>query len=74
MADIRWLLDRFVFITFKIRDMNELPVYKGWTVDFRLREFRFVYENKEIAFVSFESNEGMDLLIQMSKNYLEKYA
>lgn len=35
---------------------------KTWTVDYRLREFRFVVYGKMPEFVPFESDEGIKLL------------
>jgi hypothetical protein len=46
-----------------------LPNYKGWTVDFKLSQFRYVYEDREIAFVDFDTGQGRNLLIQIAKNY-----
>ena len=45
---------------------KELPKFKGWTVDLRLREFRKVTKSG-IEFVPFKSYEGGLLLT----NYLE---
>jgi hypothetical protein len=51
--------------------MKKLPVYKGWTVDFRLKQFRFVDDiGKGVALVDFDTDLGMDLLIQIAKEHL----
>ena len=42
---------------------NQLPTFKGYTVDVRLREFRKVSSVSEIEFVSFDSPEG-DVLLE----------
>ncbi|AHB40792.1 MAG: hypothetical protein ACD_22C00115G0003 [uncultured bacterium] len=42
--------------------MNKLPVYKGHTVDFRLKEFRKAIFGKALEFVPFESEEGQKLI------------
>jgi hypothetical protein len=41
-----------------------LPMYNGYTVDFRLREFRSV-EHDDIEFVPFRSELGERLLSEM---------
>ena len=50
--------------------MSELPVYEGCTVDFRLRQFRRLIEGRIIEFIDFDSEDGMDLLIQIAKEHL----
>ena len=42
--------------------MRILPVFKGWTVDARLKEFRKVTRNGEITFLPFSTEEGDNLL------------
>lgn len=51
--------------------MNVLPEYKGYTVDFRLRDFRRVTNGRRIEFIDFDSEQGMDLLIQIAREHLE---
>jgi hypothetical protein len=41
--------------------IKELPVFKGYTVDIRLKQFRKV-EKGEIEFIDFKSLQGDDLL------------
>jgi len=42
---------------------TELPTFKGYTVDERLRQFRKVEKDKpSIDFVDFDSEEGQGLL------------
>lgn len=42
--------------------MRKLPVYKGYTADFRLKEFRKVIYGKALQFVPFRSPKGQKLL------------
>jgi hypothetical protein len=43
--------------------VKELPKFKGYTVDTRLKQFRKVDRNKpSIDFVDFDSEEGKELL------------
>jgi len=46
----------------------ELPTFKGFTVDKRLREFRRVDKIHGLVFVPFDSLDGRTLLAQM-KDY-----
>jgi len=39
-----------------------LPIFKGYTVDVRLKEFRKVEQNKRLEFVRFNSAKGDKLL------------
>ena len=53
-------------------DKNVFPVrlksFKGYTVDFRLRQFRKVNKNKDlIEFINFNSNKGEKLLKEYRK-------
>ena len=43
--------------------VNQLPTFKGYTVDVRLREFRKVTSVSESEFVSFDSPKG-DVLLE----------
>ncbi len=51
----------------------ELPVYQGYTVDERLREFRRVDEDGGIEWVPFESEEGQRLKAQMIADAIEEH-
>lgn len=42
--------------------MRTLPVYEGYTVDFRLQEFRKVVYGKSLTFIPFNSPKGQKLL------------
>lgn len=42
--------------------LRVLPVYSGWTIDLRCRQFRKVHEDGWIDFVDFDSGEGDRLL------------
>ena len=43
--------------------VNQLPTFKGYTVDVRLREFRKITSVSESEFVNFDSPEG-DMLLE----------
>lgn len=42
--------------------MYVLPIYKGYTVDERLKEFRVAIYGKKLEFISFNSRKGKRLL------------
>lgn len=42
--------------------VNELPVFKGYTVDYRLREFRLMNYPDKSEFISFQSPQGFKML------------
>jgi hypothetical protein len=44
-----------------------LPVFKGYTVDVRLQEFRRIKRDKPMEFISFTSSEGQRLLLAMAQ-------
>jgi hypothetical protein len=47
---------------------KELPTFKGYTIDKRLRQFRKVDREKpNIDFVDFDSEEGEKLLEEMEE-------
>jgi hypothetical protein len=48
--------------------VRELPKFKGYTVDIRLREFRVFYhdgDSYDIELISFDSPKGQKLLEEM---------
>jgi hypothetical protein len=45
--------------------VRRLPLFEGFTVDLRLREFRRVHDNGWIDFVDFDSEEGHAMLRRM---------
>ncbi len=47
--------------------MRLLPTYKGYTVDFRLRQFRKADYGKPLVFIDFESPRGQRLLSEYMK-------
>lgn len=48
---------------------KELPKFKGYTIDERLKQFRKVDKGKpSIDFVDFESEEGKELLAQYDES------
>ncbi len=47
--------------------MRQLPIYKGYSVDFRLKEFRKVIFGKLPEFVPFESEKGGKLVTEFLK-------
>ena len=49
--------------------VKELPKFKGYTVDQRLRQFRKVDKDKpSIDFVNFDSDEGQELLAEYEES------
>jgi hypothetical protein len=51
-----------------IKMVKELPKFKGYTVDERLKQFRKVDREKpSIDFVDFDSEEGQELLEEMGE-------
>jgi hypothetical protein len=42
--------------------MRQLPVYKGYTIDFRLQELRKIEFGKLPEFIPFRSKKGQKLL------------
>jgi len=47
----------------EVKMVKELPTFKGYTVDERLKQFRKVDKGKpSIDFVDFDSEEGQELL------------
>lgn len=52
-----------------IRDSPiKLPEFNGYTIDFRLREFRKVIYGKNIEFIPFESRKGKKLLRKIERS------
>lgn len=48
--------------------VKELPKFKGYTVDKRLKQFRKVDRDKpSIDFIDFDSEEGQELLDEMEE-------
>ena len=47
--------------------VRRLGTFKGYTVDFRLRQFRKILRTKLPEFIDFDSSEGIELLAQMHK-------
>jgi len=49
--------------------VKELPTFKGYTVDKRLKQFRKVDKSKpSIDFVDFDSEEGQGLLVEYEES------
>jgi len=49
-----------------VREMPfELPTFRGYTIDPRLRQFRKVIPYKSIEFIDFNSEKGQELLAEM---------
>lgn len=46
---------------------KKLPEFNGYTVDFRLREFRKVVLGRSIKFIDFENKKGKKLLRKMER-------
>lgn len=54
--------------------IEQLPVFRGYTVDVKLKEFRRVKhrDNPEIEFIRFESEKGKKLLDELLAEELRK--
>ena len=56
--------------------MGKLPTYKGYTVDYRLKQFRLVHPGDchcgggEIEFIDFDTEKGDELLAEMIRQDL----
>lgn len=48
--------------------VRKLPEFKGYTVDFRLKQFRNADINAGMEFVDFESEKGDYLLYELIKD------
>ena len=48
--------------------IRELPKWKGWTVDCRLRQFRRIDKLMGMEFVDFKSDEGDAILCDIIKH------
>ena len=46
-----------------------LPVFKGYTVDLRLRQFRKAVLDETLEFIDFDTEEGEKLLSEMTKQW-----
>ncbi len=42
--------------------MRRLPTFRGYTIDARLKELRFVHPDGAIDFIAFDSEEGDAIL------------
>ena len=51
---------------------RRLPEFNGYTVDFRLKEFRKVVYGKSIEFIPFETKKGKKLLRKMERSVYGK--
>lgn len=47
----------------------ELPTFKGYTIDKRLKQFRKVTGHESIEFIEFDSQEGFELLEEMREYF-----
>lgn len=53
--------------------MAKLPTFRGYTVDYRLKQFRFVHPGDcvcgggKIEFIDFDSEKGRSLLLELSR-------
>ena len=52
--------------------VNELQTFNGYTVDFRLREFRYAPPDAEPLFIDFYSPQGLQLHADMHDAALEQ--
>jgi len=46
-----------------------LPTFKGFTIDVRLKEFRMIDSKKGLQFISFNSEEGRELIFEMREYF-----
>ena len=54
----------------EVKMVKELPKFKSYTVDERLKQFRKVdIEKPSIDFVDFDSDEGQELLEEMGEEW-----
>jgi hypothetical protein len=51
------------------RGPRVLPTFHGYTIDFRLRQFRKVREDTSIDFIPFSSDLGDELLMLMYREW-----
>ncbi|MCK4792621.1 MAG: hypothetical protein KAV87_53320 [Desulfobacteraceae bacterium] len=51
----------------------QLPMFKGFTVDARLREFRLADRERGLESVPFDCGRGRELLDEMRKYFLFLY-
>jgi hypothetical protein len=42
--------------------LKELPRFKGYTIDFRLKEFRKLIPDKSVEIISFNTTKGREML------------
>jgi hypothetical protein len=52
-------------------EVKALPVWKGFTVDYRLKEFRKADWPEELDFISFTSPLGFQMLCKYEKSLQE---
>jgi len=45
-----------------------LPVFKGYTIDVRLKQIRRVYKSGRIDFIEFDSEQGDKILVRYIKS------
>ena len=48
--------------------MRVLPTINGYTIDYRLKEFRRAVPGEELTFIRFETAQGRELLRQVRQN------
>ena len=48
----------------------ELPTFRGYTIDARLKQFRKVLQDNGITFIDFDSEEGQELLEEMREYFV----
>ena len=55
----------------EVEEPHQLPTFKGYTVDMRLREFRKAKIGEKLEFIPFNSPEGKRLFAEL-KSFAEK--
>ena len=48
--------------------MNKLPIYNGWTIDIRLKQFRKLNDQTGLDFVHFDSEEGKEIFKEYAQS------
>ena len=50
---------------------RRLPIFRGYTIDVRLREFRKLQYGKKSEFIPFYSGKGLDLLQALNEEGID---
>lgn len=58
-------LCKLFFNPIEIKGVIKLKTFRGYTIDFRLQQFRKVKYGRVFEFIDFESSQGVKLLAKM---------